>query len=187
MFKLGKIGIISDPVWSDVVGPPIIVKFMGPKRVVDPPASVSSLLPFFHIVLISHSHYDHLDLETAQYIGDSKLWIVPLGVKAILGSVGISNCIELNWWDSYKTEINGESVEITLTPTKHWSARSFYDRNTSLWGSFVMSSMGKNFFFTGDTAYCPVFKQIGEKFGPFHFSAIPIGELIKSCKASNRT
>jgi N-acyl-phosphatidylethanolamine-hydrolysing phospholipase D len=184
LFRLGKVGIISDPVWNEVVGPPIITNFMGPRRLVDPPARVSELLPLFDIVLISHSHYDHLDLDTARLIGNSKLWIVPLGIKAILSSIGISNCIELNWWDSYKTYVKGEIVEITLTPAKHWSARSFYDRNTSLWGSFVMSCNGEKMFFAGDTAYCPVFKQIGEKFGPFNFSAIPIGTspfLVLKC------
>lgn len=157
------------------MGPPIITKFVGPRRVVDPLTSVSSLLPLLDIVLISHSHYDHLDIETAEIIGNSKLWIVPLGVKDILSTVGVTNCIELDWWNSHILEIGTKRIEITLTPAKHWSARSFHDRNTSLWGSFVIASNTAKYFFTGDTAYCPVFKQIGEKFGPFDFSAIPIG------------
>ena len=200
-------GVLTDPVFNKVVGPPIITNFMGPARFMEPPCDspYESLLSVVDIVLISHSHYDHLDIDTVKLIGNSKLWVVPMGVKAILEQVGVTNCIELNWWDSYRTTVtcsshakddvdntskhneghestmstNGnethQEIEITLTPVKHWSARTFYDRNTSLWGSYVISSKEQKFFFTGDTAYCSVFKQIGERYGPFDFAAIPIG------------
>ena len=210
-------GVLTDPVANKVVGPPVITNFMGPARFIDIPcdSTFQTLLSVVDIVLISHSHYDHLDIDMAKIIGNSKLWIVPLGLKAILERVGITNCVELNWWDSYKTTVtcshvpvgdvgssssssNGSSdkivhsgsfdhtmntkretktqeIEVTLTPAKHWSARTFFDRNKSLWGSFVISSEGQKFFFSGDTAYCSVFKQIGEKHGPFDLAAIPIG------------
>lgn len=166
---------MTDPVWNERVGPPFISQFMGPKRLVPPVCSVSELTPFVDIILVSHSHYDHLDLNTVEIIGNSKLWIVPLGVKAILNQVGVHNCIELDWWQDYVCKINNVDIKITLTPAKHWSARTFYDRNTSLWGSFVITLDEEKLFFAGDTAYCPVFKLIGEKYGPFTLSAIPIG------------
>lgn len=169
------IGLLTDPVWNKTVGPPIISNLFGPNRLVNTPCSVSNILPVVDIVLVSHSHYDHLDLDTAKIIGNQKLWIVPMGVKEVLADIGINNCIELNWWESYTAEIAEEKIEVTLTPTKHWSARTFYDRNKSLWGSFVMSSGSHKFFFGGDTAYCSAFKKIGEKYGPFDISAIPIG------------
>ena len=191
---------MTDPVFNKVVGPPIITNFVGPARFMDPSCEYQSLLSVVDIVLISHSHYDHLDIDMAKVIGNSKLWVVPMGVKAILEKVGVTNCIELNWWDTYRTTVacshafnasgrngchgntmgtNGrktyQEIEITLTPAKHWSARTFFDRNTSLWGSYVVSSEEQKFFFTGDTAYCSVFKQVGERYGPFDLAAIPIG------------
>jgi len=170
----GKTGILTDPVWSKQVGPPL-VKVFGPKRFLDPPASVADVSTLTNIVLISHSHYDHLDLEACTAIGNSKLWVVPMGLKSILANIGITNCIELNWWDSYSVDIDGRNFEIVLTPAKHWSARGMFDRNETLWGSYVMISGTEKFFFGGDTAYCSVFKQIGEKYGPFDISCIPIG------------
>lgn len=102
---------------------------------------------------------------------------MPLGVKAILKNFGITNCIELDWWQSTNvfSPHTGANIEIIFTPTKHWTARGLFDRNTCLWGSFAVRSPQSRFFFTGDTAYCPVFKQIGHTFGPFDFAAIPIG------------
>ena len=175
LVRMGKIGILTDPVWNESVGPPILANFLGPRRILSPPASVSDITKVVDVILISHSHYDHLDLETAKEIGDSKLWIVPMGVKSILKSAGVTNCVELNWWDSYSADINGELLEITFTPTKHWSARTFYDRNTSLWGSYVIFNGSRKLFFGGDTAYCSVFSLIGERYGPFDLSLIPIG------------
>jgi N-acyl-phosphatidylethanolamine-hydrolysing phospholipase D len=166
--------VLTDPVWSTRVGPPFL-QMIGPKRFQSPPASIDSIIEYVDVVLISHSHYDHLDLEAVKAIGNAKFWIVPMGLKAILANIGIENCIELNWWDSYTIDVRGRSVEIVLTPAKHWSARGLFDRNATLWGSYVMISGSEKFFFGGDTAYCPVFKQIGEKYGPFDISCIPIG------------
>lgn len=90
--------------------------------------------------------------------------------------IGITNCIELDWWQSYNyISRTGESIEVIFTPTKHWTGRGVMDRNTCLWGSFAVLSNQSKFFFSGDTAYCPVFKRIGEVFGPFDLAAIPIG------------
>jgi N-acyl-phosphatidylethanolamine-hydrolysing phospholipase D len=101
---------------------------------------------------------------------------VPLGVKSILATIGITNCTELDWWSTYHyLSPSGKNFEITFTPTKHWTARGFFDRNTCLWGSYVIKGPKSRFFFSGDTAYCNVFKTIGENFGPFDFSAIAIG------------
>lgn len=102
--------------------------------------------------------------------------IVPLGVKEIMKSFGVTNVTELDWWQSYHhITPTGKTAEIIFTPTKHWTSRSLFDRNTCLWGSYVVKTAKSKFFFTGDTAYDEVFKLIGEKYGPFDFSAIPIG------------
>jgi N-acyl-phosphatidylethanolamine-hydrolysing phospholipase D len=102
--------------------------------------------------------------------------VVPLGVKALLATQGITNCVELNWWDSHLvTSSESEKIQITFTPTHHWTARTLFDRNTCLWGSFAVNSSAGNFFFGGDTAYCDCFKIIGDELGPFDIAAIPIG------------
>ena len=149
---------------------------MGPLRSVKPPIELESLP--LDVVLISHTHYDHLDITAIHSIGNRALWIVPLGVKEFLANEGVTNCIELNWWEKYefKNEITNEIFEITFTPTKHWTSRTPFDKNTCLWGSYLVKSPNnKKFFFTGDTAYCEIFKLIGEKYGPIDLAAIPIG------------
>lgn len=104
--------------------------------------------------------------------------VVPAGVKDILATRNITNCVELSWWESIKVPSKLDSsrnVEIVFTPTKHWTSRTPMDKNTCLWGSFVMMSPSSKMFFTGDTAYCDVFKKIGELYGPIDLAAIPIG------------
>lgn len=169
---IAGLNILTDPVWSDYASP---MQFMGPKRYTRPALDLNKL--DVDIVLLSHTHYDHLDYETAKKIGNSALWVVPLGVSNVLNSFGVTNSIELDWWSSYKITRHGndEPVEVTLTPAKHWSSRNPFDRNKTLWGSFVVKSAQKSFFFGGDSAYHDVFKLIGEKYGPFDFSALPIG------------
>ena len=83
--------------------------------------------------------------------------------------MGITNCVELDWWQThlYLPKNSSVSVEIVFTPAKHWTSRSIYERNTCLWGSFVVKTPSTKFFFAGDTAYCSVFEQIGDKYGPF--------------------
>ena len=129
------------------------------------------------MILLSHTHYDHLDIPTAIEIGNKSLWIVPVGVKSILNKYNITNCVELNWWQTYELfDKNNSKVKITLTPAKHWSGRSLFDRNTCLWGSYVVHTAKSNFFFAGDTGYCPyLFKMIGQQLGPIDVSLLPIG------------
>ena len=98
----------------------------------------------------------------------------------MLASLGVTNCVELDWWQThnYTAPSTGANIEIVFTPAKHWTARSITDRNTCLWGSFAVLGKESRFFFTGDTAYCSVFKQIGAAFGPFDIAAIPIGAYL---------
>ena len=108
-----------------------------------------------------------------------------MGVKNVLARFGVTNCIELDWWDctsidTSTTIVNGQEskLNITLTPAKHWTARTPFDKNVCLWGSFVITGTKENIFFGGDTAYCSVFKTIGETFGPFDISLLPIGAYL---------
>lgn len=173
-FQSGGLHFITDPVFSDRVSP---FQFIGPKRVMDPLFHTDELFPELDVVLLSHTHYDHLDYGSALRIGNRALWIVPLGVKKLLGGWGITNVVELNWWDKHRivNEEKNVDVEIVFCPTKHWTSRTPFDRNTCLWGSYVVASHQGRFFFSGDTAYCSVFKQIGELYGPFDMSCLAIG------------
>ena len=110
--------------------------------------------------------------------GNHALWIVPLGVKALLRAEGVTNCVELDWWQTKTIRCpggSGKTVDIVFTPTKHWTARGLFDRNTCLWGSYAVLAPSSKFFFAGDTAYCNVFQTIGDTFGPFDLATIPIG------------
>lgn len=118
----------------------------------------------------------HLSLVLKALIVVTDCRVVPLGVKALLAKEGITNVTELDWWSTYHyLSSSGKTFEITFLPAKHWTARGLFDRNTCLWGSFAVKSTKHKFFFSGDTAYCSVFKAIGDTFGPFDFSAIAIG------------
>lgn len=173
-FQTGGKYFLTDPVFSERASP---FQFAGPKRILSPSFNIQKVLRHLDVVLLSHTHYDHLDYGTAMQIGNRALWVVPLGVKELLAGWGITNCVELNWWG--KHTIAGDSasgdVEIVFTPTKHWTSRTPFDRNTCLWGSFVVGSEQGRVFFGGDTSYCDVFKQIGELYGPFDVSALSIG------------
>lgn len=174
-FHAAGLYFLTDPVFSERASP---MQFAGPKREMPVPFPMSSL-PRVDVILLSHTHYDHLDEGTARQIGNSAKWIVPVGVKSVLQSYGITNVEELNWWDCHvirdKSIGNEGDVEIVFTPTHHWTSRTPFDRNRALWGSFAVLTKQGRFFFGGDTAYCSAFKVIGENLGPFDIAALPIG------------
>lgn len=162
---------LTDPVWSNRAAP---IQFAGPERFIKPALEVEDVK--VDVVLLSHTHYDHLDANTAKRIGNKALWVVPLGVKELLRGMGVTNCIELDWWQSHNYQApSGRNIEILFAPSKHWTARGVFDRNTCLWGSFAVLSPQSKFYFTGDTAYCDLFRKIGATFGPFDLAAVPIG------------
>lgn len=132
-------------------------------------------------ILISHTHYDHLDkvsaIDISHKYGRNVHWFVPKNSANFFSGLGINreDIHEMVWWE----ELALKSTTIVFTPTNHYSRRSMSDENRSLWGSYaVLGKHGNKFWFGGDTAYCDVFKQIGKKLGPFHLSAIPIGSYL---------
>ncbi len=173
MFQTAGSTLLTDPIFSQRASP---VEWAGPVRIT-PPGIPFERLPKIDIVVISHDHYDHLDEETIMQIvsgkgGDSVRFFVPLGMKDWFTGRGVHNVEELDWWES-RTVTGG--VTVTAVPIQHWSKRSLFSRNKTLWAGWVIRSSTANFFFAGDTGYCPVFKEIGDRLGPFDIAAIPIG------------
>jgi len=176
--------VLCDPVFSGKIGP-IKNALFAYSRYRPPPIENVTDLPPIDAVVISHNHYDHLDLESVQdlnsHFQDKLKWYVPKGLKEWMCSVGVSdeNVFELMWWEkAVLTTPSGEELSLTLTPTQHWCTRTGFDKNQSLWGSWAVNTEKVKTWFGGDTGYCPVFKEIGERLGPFHFAAIPIGAYL---------
>ncbi|KAJ3043750.1 hypothetical protein HDV00_004156 [Rhizophlyctis rosea] len=188
-----RVNVLFDPCFSERCSP---VQFMGPARVTPTPCDISALPPI-DAVVISHNHYDHLDLNTIKQLAKPDTWFfVPLGNKEWFLDLGITNVVECDWWDEYELTVAREGTEVAMTiaatPCQHFTGRSLTDRNKTLWSSWVVKANEISMFFGGDTGYrsvsndktesdletlptCPAFKEIGDKYGPFDISAIPIG------------
>ncbi|GAM21275.1 hypothetical protein SAMD00019534_044500 [Acytostelium subglobosum LB1] len=161
---------LTDPVFSARCSP---LSFIGPRRYRDAPCQVTEL-PKADFVVISHSHYDHLDINVVKALGNSTHWFVPKGLKQWFTSCGVTTVTELEWWEEADF---GEHMRITCTPSHHNSNRGLLDRNVTLWCSWVVTDKrtDKKVFHSGDTAYCDVFKEIGHHMGGIDFGMIPIG------------
>lgn len=139
------------------------------------PALSHEQMPDIDFIVISHNHYDHLDHRTVDLFGNSVTWFVPLGLKSwFLGrDIDPEKIIELDWWDEYAFD---DKVKITFTPSQHWSKRAPWDTNQSLWGSWAVNIDGFKSWYAGDTGYDQaMFREIGDKLGPFRLAIIPIG------------
>jgi L-ascorbate metabolism protein UlaG (beta-lactamase superfamily) len=162
--------VLTDPVWSDRCSPS---RTVGPQRLHPPPAALEAL-PAIDAVVISHDHYDHLDIDTVTALARTQRspFVVPLGVGAHLREWGIpeQRIVELDWGESRTI---GE-LTLACTPARHFSGR-FISRNTTLWSSWVLSGPRHRVYFGGDTGYTKSFAQIGSDHGPFDVTLMPIG------------
>lgn len=159
---------LTDPTWSETASP---VSFIGPRRFA-PPALALDALPPIDFVLISHDHYDHLDLGTLRRLAaGGTRFLVPLRVSKLLRACGIGPTEELDWWDRRRI---GE-VEVHCVPSQHWSGRGPGRRDSTLWAGWVVVGPSRRFYFPGDSGYFDGFREIGRRFGPFGLAAIPIG------------
>jgi Predicted Zn-dependent hydrolases of the beta-lactamase fold len=167
------LNILVDPVWSDRASP---VTWAGPERV-HPPGIRFDDLPPIDAVLISHNHYDHLDLATVARLWqrDRPLIIVPLGNDKLIRDHIAAARIETRDWGGHVTVAPGLTVH--LEPMHHWSARSLWDRNRALWAAFVLVTSGGSIYFVGDTGYGngDNFRAVAAKHGPFRLAVLPIG------------
>jgi len=170
LVQLGALNVLTDPVWSERASP---LPFLGPKRWVSPGVDLDALPPI-DLVLISHSHYDHLDDRTVRRLIASHPdahWCTPLGVGALIARRGAMHVTELDWWQ----ETRVADARITCTPAQHFSGRGLGDRNATLWSGWAVEVDGWRMFFAGDTGLHPEFRAIGERCGPFDVTLFPIG------------
>jgi N-acyl-phosphatidylethanolamine-hydrolysing phospholipase D len=171
LLQINGMNILTDPHLTERASP---LRFAGPKRLV-PPAISLEALPHIDIVVISHNHYDHLDAQTVEGLnaqpGGPPQFFVPLGLKPWFAEHGIGNVVELDWWELREHR----GLKIHLLPVQHWSARTPFDRNQTLWGSWLLEHPRFKFFFTGDSGYSLDFRDIARRFGPIDLAAIPIG------------
>ena len=172
LIQVKGLNIITDPVFSKRVSP---LSFIGPKRVREPGLAFE-LLPKIDVVLISHNHYDHLDIETLKKI-DKKfhpLFLVPLGDKGWLKKEGLFNVTEMDWWE----EVKVKDVSFTFGPAQHWSGRHLWDKNECLWGSFMIDMESAKIFFAGDSGYGNHFLDIKNRLGSPDLALLPIGAYL---------
>ncbi len=171
LVQIAGMNVLIDPQFSGRASP---VQFAGPKRIVPLPIEVAEL-PRIDVVLISHNHYDHLDVDSVKQLAamptGSPLFLVPLGLKAWFHELGIDRVEERGWWESQSTG----PLRFTLVPVQHWSKRTLWDTNQTLWGGWVIEGGGLKLIHTGDLGYSQDARDIGERLGPFDMAFIPIG------------
>jgi len=169
LIQWGGINILTDPIWSERTSP---VSFAGPKRM-RPPGIRFKDLPKIDVVLISHNHYDHLDLPTVKKLERefAPLFVVPLGVDLFLKNKGITNITVMDWWE----EFSYSSFNIACVPAQHFSGRGMGDRDQTLWAGYVIMHEQKSIYFVGDTGYGSFFENIKQKYAPIEVALIPIG------------
>lgn len=161
--------VLTDPVFSERAS---MVQWAGPKRFHPMPLTVDAL-PNISVVVLSHDHYDHLDRHTLEALATkTKYFVMPLGLsKHLKDIINAAKIIERDWWQS----VTIEGIEFVATPAQHFSGRGLFDRDETLWASWVINSSQRNIFFSGDSGYFPGFKQIGDRYGPFDITMVETG------------
>lgn len=170
LIQVDGLNILTDPIWSERASP---VGFAGPQRYT-PPGIAFEDLPNIHVVLISHDHYDHLDLPTLRRLREHSdpVFVVGLGQAALLQGEGLSRTMELDWGQAWGMP-NG--CKLWGAPSRHWTGRLGTRKNLSLWMSYVIETEGGPVYFAGDTGYGAQFRAARERFGPMRYAFLPIG------------
>ena len=182
LIRLGNQNILTDPFLSKTAGPFGI----GPNRYISSGINISDL-PEINCVLISHNHYDHFDTKSLIKLKNKNniTVICPLKLSKSIFNLGYKKVIELDWYEKQKNFY----FNITAMPSYHWSRRLGQKYNATLWNGYVIQYQTKKIYFSGDTAFGPIFSEIGNKYGPFDLTIVPIGayEPRSMMKASHCT
>jgi L-ascorbate metabolism protein UlaG (beta-lactamase superfamily) len=170
LIRLPGLTLLTDPVFSQRCSPS---QWIGPKRVRAPGIPLKNLSPI-DLVLLSHNHYDHMDLIALRNLHrrfPAMRIVTTLGNAAYLAKSGIPDAIELDWWAQ---TILGET-QIIVTPARHFAARTLWDRNKTLWGGMFLVHRGQKIYFAGDSGYTKFFHEIHDRLGPPDLALLPIG------------
>ena len=169
LVQTAGLNILTDPVWSKRVSP---FKSVGPVRVRAPGIRFEDL-PKIDIVLVSHNHYDHLDLDTLEklWARDRPIIVTPLGNAALMARRGIT-AFARDWGESVGVR---EDVTVTVERVQHWSSRWSADTNRALWGGFTVTTPGGNIYFSGDCGHSNAFAATGAAHGPYRLALLPVG------------
>ena len=177
LIRTGGFTLLTDPFLSDYASP---VAALGPKRYV-PPGLPFDALPPIDAIVVSHNHYDHLDGPSVEKISlkvrGARVAVVPTGLGPFFASRRYSDVRELGWGEGtfLSKSSSSSSVSLSCLPSIHFSGRTPFDRNATLWCSWKVLSPTLSLFFAGDTGYGPVFADIGAEHGPFDVALLPIG------------
>mgnify|MGYP000883640619 CR=1 FL=1 len=156
LIRFPGLTVLTDPIWSERASP---FSFLGPRRV-HPPGIAFEQLPRIDVVVISHNEGR-----------DRPLFLVPLGDKEWLLGKGLTRVVEKDWWEEEKIG----DVDVTFTPAQHWSARTLWDRNESLWGGWWIRQGETSLYHAGDTGLGPHFKMVRDRLGSPDVALLPIG------------
>ena len=175
LIQTAGVNILTDPIWSERAGP---FSWTGTKRVRAPGIKMADL-PKIDVILVSHDHYDHLDLPTLRTIveRDQPTVLCGLGVGRVLGDSRATKVKEMDWWQEFTPE--SMPLKFIFVPAYHKSGRALLQGNRTLWGGFVIDHGGERVYFAGDSAYGVFLDAIRDHFAPFRLTVFPIGSYEK--------
>jgi L-ascorbate metabolism protein UlaG (beta-lactamase superfamily) len=170
LVQMDGVNFLTDPVWSERVGP---FSWAGPKRHRAPGLRLGDLPPV-DVVLVSHNHYDHMDVPTLRALATAHdpYVVVPLGNRAHLDRFGLPGATEVDWGDTVEL---GNGVRVTALPARHWSSRTMGDRRRTLWAAYLIEGPSGRVYVAGDTGYGSHLAAAGEAYGPFRLALLPVG------------
>jgi L-ascorbate metabolism protein UlaG (beta-lactamase superfamily) len=171
LIQVGGVNILTDPVFGNI--------FWFFSRVLPPGISLSKLPPI-DVILISHNHHDHMECESLLELKKNRepQVLVPLGNKSWFCDCNFKQVTELNWWEQKEVLLSDDhsmNLRITFLPAKHWSQRGIFDKNRSLWGSWMIECNGHTIYFAGDSTYSKHFTLIAQEFPRTDVALLPIG------------